>query len=358
VRVFVSYRREDASGHAGRLYDVLAARYGAERVFMDIDAIPLGSEFRTTIDQAVSSCDVLIALIGRGWVGATDSAGRRRLEDPDDFVRREIESALAHDVVVVPTCVHGASMPRSDELPASLAPLAGRQGFELRDTGWQDDVGRLVRRLEQVASERGGKPAAARRPAKRRAPAKPWTRRRKLLAAALGLLVLAVVAIALADSGGGGSDGASEAPSSSAERRLLAMIPAGTRPDCQRTSSPEPRAEADLSCGVASFLTAQYLQFPDKDVANEWYTQARIAEKVDPDDGDCTEADFRGETRYSEAGRRAGKLFCLMSDGVPVLAALDERANVGIGLSVYGGKGQSAVKRLMELWECCIPIRP
>jgi hypothetical protein len=358
VRVFVSYRREDASGHAGRLYDLLAAHYGPEHVFMDIDAIPLGSEFRAAIDRAVSSCDVLIALIGRGWVGAADSAGRRRLDDPDDFVRREIESALAHEVVVVPTCVQGAAMPSPDELPASLAPLAGRQGFDLRDAAWQDDVGRLVRRLEHAAAGQPGGSAPPRPTAKRRARTKPWSRRRRTLVAALGLLALAVVAIAVAGSGGGGggSDGADEGPSTSAERRLLAMIPEGTRPDCQRTSSPDPRAEASLSCGVASFLTADYLLFPNKSVAHQWYTQARISEDVDPDEGDCTAAKFRGETDYISAGRDAGRYFCFIADGMPALGALDERANVGIGVGVYGGKGQAAVRRLMELWDCCIPL--
>jgi hypothetical protein len=135
LRVFLSYRRDDASGHAGRLYDLLAARYGAERVFMDIDAIPLGSEFAEAISRAVASCDVLIALIGRRWVQATEAGGRRRLDDPDDFVRREIESALAQGVVVVPTCVQGAEIPRAEDLPPSLAPLARRQGFHLSRRG-------------------------------------------------------------------------------------------------------------------------------------------------------------------------------------------------------------------------------
>ena len=130
--------------------DLLAARYGHERVFMDIDAVPLGSQFGEAISEAVASCDVLIALLGRGWLQATDSEGRRRLDDPDDFVRREIESGLAKSVVVVPACVQGAEIPPAQELPASLAPLTGRQGFQLSDTGWHDDVKRLIRRLEAV----------------------------------------------------------------------------------------------------------------------------------------------------------------------------------------------------------------
>lgn len=130
LRVFLSYRRSDASGHAGRLYDLLVARYGHQRVFMDIDAIPLGSDFGDAITRAVTSCDVLI---GRGWSDARGADGERRLDDPDDFVRREIESALAQGVAVVPACVQGAEMPRADELPPSLAPLTRRQGVQLSD---------------------------------------------------------------------------------------------------------------------------------------------------------------------------------------------------------------------------------
>lgn len=166
----MSYRRDDAGGHAGRLYDLLAARYGHERVFMDIDAVPLGSQFGEAISEAVAWCDVLIALIGRGWLEATDSDGRRRLDDPDDFVRREIESALAKGVVVVPACVQGAEIPQAQELPASLAPLTGRQGFQLSDTGWHDDVRRLIRRLEAVTEQGPDRSATADHPAPSRRP--------------------------------------------------------------------------------------------------------------------------------------------------------------------------------------------
>ena len=200
LRVFLSYRREDASGHAGRLYDLLAARYGAKSVFMDVDAIPLGSEFGETIRRAVASCDVLIAVIGRGWLDARDENGRRRLDDPDDFVRHEIESALAEGVVVVPAPVQGAGIPPSGALPPSLSALSRRQGFELSDAGWQDDVSRLIRRLEAVADEKPPEQA----PEDRAAP--PGERRpahRGLAAAGIGgLILVAVVAGVLLLSGG------------------------------------------------------------------------------------------------------------------------------------------------------------
>jgi TIR domain len=222
LRVFLSYRREDASGHAGRLYDLLAARYGAERVFMDIDAIPLGSEFDQTISRAVASCDVLIALIGRGWLQATDAGGRRRLDDPDDFVRREIESALAQGVVVVPASIQGAEIPRADELPASLTPLTRRQGFQLSDTGWRDDVGRLIRRLEAVGEHHPDHPAAADRPPHSR---RPRPTGRTLAAVVLGFLLLpaALAAVLLLRGGGDGRDGSSPKPEPPSPTRRVAM---------------------------------------------------------------------------------------------------------------------------------------
>src|SRR6476469_6508617 len=105
-KIFLSYRRGD-SGHAGRLYDALRSRFGAENIFMDIDAIEPGVDFAAVIDRAVDQCDAFIALIGRGWLDAVDAEGRRRLENPGDFVRLELESALERDVVIIPACVHG-----------------------------------------------------------------------------------------------------------------------------------------------------------------------------------------------------------------------------------------------------------
>jgi hypothetical protein len=220
--VFLSYRREDASGHAGRLYDLLAARYGADRVFMDVDAIPLGSQFDETISRAIASCDVLIALIGRGWLQATDSSGHRRLDDPADFVRSEIESALEQGVVVVPATIQGAEIPRAEELPPSLAPLTQRQGFQLSDAGWRDDVARLIRRLEAVGEEHPDHPSAAERsPRSRRQP----PTRRTLTAVVLGFVaLLAVVAgMLLLRGGGDGHEGSSQKPEASSPTRRVTL---------------------------------------------------------------------------------------------------------------------------------------
>jgi hypothetical protein len=132
--IFINYRREDTAGHAGRLYDALAARFGDDHVFIDIDAIDPGEDFTQVVEQSVGSCDVLLALIGRGWTNTVDREGRRRLDKPDDWVRVEIQTALERpDTRVIPTLVQGAEMPSSDELPPPLQKLSHRKAFEIRE---------------------------------------------------------------------------------------------------------------------------------------------------------------------------------------------------------------------------------
>ena len=116
-RIFMSYRREDTAYPAGWLYDRLARHFARGQVFKDIDSIELGDDFVEVITTAVGSCDVLLALIGDRWLTLTGQDGRRRLDNLDDFVRLEIEAALARDVRVIPILVEGARMPRADELP-------------------------------------------------------------------------------------------------------------------------------------------------------------------------------------------------------------------------------------------------
>ena len=119
ARVFISYRREDSSGWAGRLYDRLSQRFGGDNVFMDIDTIEPGLDFVEVIQRAVGSCDVLIALIGRQWPTVSDATGQRRLDNPEDFVRLEIAAALRRDIPVIPVLVRATAMPRPDQ-PTSV----------------------------------------------------------------------------------------------------------------------------------------------------------------------------------------------------------------------------------------------
>ncbi len=149
-QIFISYRRDDCSGHAGRLYDNLSRHFGSQSLFMDIDTLEPGEDFIEAIEKAVGSCDVLLALIGRQWVTSTDSQGQRQLENPNDFVRLEIEAALARNIRVVPLLVQGAPMPRPHDLPDSLMQFVRRHAYEIADTRWQFDVERLIAMLEKI----------------------------------------------------------------------------------------------------------------------------------------------------------------------------------------------------------------
>jgi hypothetical protein len=146
----ISYRRDESAGYAGRIADSFTEQFGEDRVFRDIDSIEPGLDFAEAIESAVGSSDVLIAVIGRNWLTATDPAGRKRLEDANDYVRLEIVAALQRNIRVIPLLVQGGSMPSADELPDDLASLARRNAFELHDTSWRDDVRRLTGVLGRV----------------------------------------------------------------------------------------------------------------------------------------------------------------------------------------------------------------
>jgi CHASE2 domain-containing sensor protein len=142
---FISYRRDQSSWPAGVLKNELAERFGSERVFMDSESLHAGEQWPRRIEEAVKSCSVLLALIGPDWAGASDREGKRRLDNPRDFVRLEIETALqAEGVAVVPVLLDGAKMPRVDELPESLQPLADRQAVALSAAGWNAELDRLL----------------------------------------------------------------------------------------------------------------------------------------------------------------------------------------------------------------------
>jgi len=149
ANIFISYRHEDSAGHAGRLFDALRGHF-AGRLFRDIDNLQPGVDFLAVIEKAVGSCKVLIVLIGHEWLTVRDSAGHRRLDDPADFIRLEVEAALAREIRVIPVLVQGAPMPRADELPPSLSLLARRHAIELSDARWAFDVDHLARTIHDI----------------------------------------------------------------------------------------------------------------------------------------------------------------------------------------------------------------
>ncbi|MEN0061415.1 MAG: toll/interleukin-1 receptor domain-containing protein [Myxococcota bacterium] len=151
IRIFLNYRREDAEFAAGRLYDRLAQWFGPASVFMDVDDIDYGTDFAERIDKAMSTADVLIVLIGPRWAGPEDA---RRIEQPNDFVRLEIESALERNMLVIPVLIGGVSVPSEDELPPSLAPLSRRHGLKLEHATFDADVEDLIRSIRRTLGPR------------------------------------------------------------------------------------------------------------------------------------------------------------------------------------------------------------
>jgi hypothetical protein len=156
--IFLSYRREDTEGQAGRLYDDLVAVVGPDSVFMDVAAIQPGRDFRKSIDQSLNSCGVFLSLIGRSWLTAKDTSGQRRLDDPADFVRIETAAALKRDIPVIPVLVQGASAPKPDQLPDDLKELAFRNAVELTHPRWNSDIQVLIEALRPYISQSGPKP--------------------------------------------------------------------------------------------------------------------------------------------------------------------------------------------------------
>ena len=148
--IFLSYRRDDSGGHAGRLADDFRQAFESGEVWRDIEAIEAGADFVSAIGDAVDACTVLLALIGPRWLDARDGAGKRRLDDERDFVRLEIAMALDRGVRVIPILVGGAAMPAESDLPATLRPLARRQAHELSDKRWDYDVNQLFESLEKL----------------------------------------------------------------------------------------------------------------------------------------------------------------------------------------------------------------
>jgi hypothetical protein len=148
--IFVSYRRSDSTSAAGRLCDHLIARFGSERVFRDIDSIEAGDDFDQAIRDALRTAIVVIVVIGPRWIDAHDDRGRRRLDDPDDYVRREIEITLTSDATLLPVLVEAAAPPTPEALPEPLRPFARRQALELSERRWNEDIGALIDRIAAV----------------------------------------------------------------------------------------------------------------------------------------------------------------------------------------------------------------
>lgn len=151
--VFLSYRRSDSADAAGRLYDRLKGDFGAEAVFMDVESIPLGIDFRVHIVNMLSKCRACLVMIGDEWLHCCGDDGKRRLDNESDPVRTEVETALRVGIPVIPLLIGKARMPLPDELPASIAQLHFNNGVPIRpNPDFDGDVERLMTRLRAYVS--------------------------------------------------------------------------------------------------------------------------------------------------------------------------------------------------------------
>jgi hypothetical protein len=258
---------------------MLSRRFGEEQVFMDLGMEP-GVDFVEQINDAVGSCRLLLAVIGPGWSTIKDAHGRRRLDDPADFIRVEVEAGLRQpDVRVVPVLVQGAKMPSAEELPPSLSDLTRRNALELSDARWRYDVDRLTSTIERVLGVRARPSGVAKRLDVGKEPGKrSWFRRHSRLAlAAAALAVLVAVAAVVLASGGGDDEGP--------EERLLAAIPDSVQEaGCKAAEDPwmtrgDYDAELQYTCRLPSSVKAaggqdiNYGLFPSVDSARYLVTE-------------------------------------------------------------------------------------
>jgi hypothetical protein len=267
-QIFISYRREESRWSARSLYDRLCAHFDRKQIFMDIDAIALGDDFVKAIEKTVGQCEVLIAVIGARWLTSKDEQDGRRLDNPEDFVRREIATALKREIRVIPVLVDGASMPRSTELPDDLKPLIRRNALQVTDTGFDDDCRRLVAAIEQILEEaktgRREREERERLQAKRRAteakeslsppagpvaPSKTPHKRRvgpmpgimALLALGIGLTVFAVIYFGAQRPESKPTAPAAEAPSPKPIPSVVVATPSAEEPSTPASSRTEER---------------------------------------------------------------------------------------------------------------------
>ena len=212
--VFVSYRRGDTEGQARALFNELTDLVGEDSVFMDVDSIALGRDFRQVLQERLASCDVMLALIGPDWLDIRDASGNRRLNSPADFVRQEVAAALKRNIPVTPVLVRGAQIPAAEQLPDDLKDLAFRNGFELSHTRWESDVREMIKRLglEKADAQRPRQPVTVTEKADRPVlygsngavvARRAFSSKTMAIGAGAAMLVLGLVAVLLS---GGGSD--------------------------------------------------------------------------------------------------------------------------------------------------------
>jgi hypothetical protein len=151
--IFISYRRDDEPGLTAQIHTQLSEHFSPDALFLDIDSIEAGTDFATEILRALQSCDVMLVIIGPKWLELSDESGGRRLDDPMDYLRMEVESSLHHLKPIIPVIVYPAKPPKENELPDSIKRLARWQGLTFRPQHFNDDMMHLIKRINEILHE-------------------------------------------------------------------------------------------------------------------------------------------------------------------------------------------------------------
>lgn len=159
--IFISYRQSDSAGWANWLYGRLRQEFGDPNLFRDVNTTEPGLDYVEAVERTVAQCNVLIAVIGPKWLTVEDKDGKRRLDDPRDLVRLEIERALARNIRVIPLLTDDTPMPTEDSLPYNLKPLAFRNAVVVSNENSETDIARLIGVLKREVPDGPAKPAPA-----------------------------------------------------------------------------------------------------------------------------------------------------------------------------------------------------
>lgn len=227
-RIFISYRRSDSMAYTGRIYDRLVAAFGEKNIFKDVEDIPAGMDFREVLDKALTASDVVLVIIGQQWLYVADDRGKRRLADPNDFVRLEVETALKRsDVLVIPVLINNAPMPAADQLPGGLKELAFRNSVVIRDDpDFNRDINMLLRAIQRRSQP---------------------SRLPLILGVVAALVVIAVAAVLLLSRGGAPAEPTEQAvvPSEAPSQTPVLTEPPTTAPTDAPTLEPTSAAPAE-----------------------------------------------------------------------------------------------------------------
>jgi TIR domain len=157
-KIFLSYRRLDTAAITGRIFDRLVAHFGRHAIFMDVDDIPVGTDFRKHIDGVLRQCDIFLAVVGAKWLGV-DLAEMPRILDETDPIRNELRTALQIELPIIPVLVDGAKMPSARELPDDLRQVAARNAAEVSSgRDFDSQIRHLIGSIDRIIAQGNKEP--------------------------------------------------------------------------------------------------------------------------------------------------------------------------------------------------------